>query len=221
MFDQVVVALGPWSPDTLAPLGMKVPMAFERGYHMHYGWGGECGVDPAGVRHGSGLCAVAHGRRPAPHDGRGADRPRCTRQPRSADDGRKRGALGVAAGRTPAGYALARLQTHLARQPPHDRAGHTGHAGLWLAFGHQHIGFSTGPGTAALLGAMVDGEAPPIDRKALQPGPFRPLSLWAVLRTACFTSWMAGSSRSAGTTTTWPARTSSSGSRAASPWTAR
>ncbi len=32
----VVVALGPWSPDILRPLGYRVPMAFERGYHREF-----------------------------------------------------------------------------------------------------------------------------------------------------------------------------------------
>jgi len=41
--------------------------------------------------------------------------------------------------------------------------------GLWLAFGNQHIGFSTGPITGELIAAMVCGEKPPID-----PTPFRP-----------------------------------------------
>jgi D-amino-acid dehydrogenase len=41
--------------------------------------------------------------------------------------------------------------------------------GLWLAFGNQHIGFSTGPITGEMIAAMVCGEAPPID-----PAPFRP-----------------------------------------------
>lgn len=44
-----------------------------------------------------------------------------------------------------------------------------GRPGLWLAFGHQHIGFNTAPGTAALLGAMMAGEA-----CAFDPAPFRP-----------------------------------------------
>ena len=32
----VVVALGPWAPDLLGPLGIKLPLAFKRGYHRHY-----------------------------------------------------------------------------------------------------------------------------------------------------------------------------------------
>ena len=38
-----------------------------------------------------------------------------------------------------------------------------GHRNLWLAFGHQHIGFSTGPGTGLMLAALMSGEASPID----------------------------------------------------------
>jgi D-amino-acid dehydrogenase len=41
--------------------------------------------------------------------------------------------------------------------------------GLWLAFGHQHIGFSTGPGTGVLLSELMSGEATSID-----PHPFKP-----------------------------------------------
>ena len=32
----VVVALGPWSADMLRPLGYRVPLAFERGYHQEF-----------------------------------------------------------------------------------------------------------------------------------------------------------------------------------------
>ena len=32
----VVVALGPWSLDVLAPLGIRLPLAVKRGYHRHY-----------------------------------------------------------------------------------------------------------------------------------------------------------------------------------------
>src|SRR5581483_10632368 len=32
----VVVALGPWSAELLRPLGYRVPLAFERGYHREF-----------------------------------------------------------------------------------------------------------------------------------------------------------------------------------------
>ena len=41
--------------------------------------------------------------------------------------------------------------------------------GLWLAYGHQHIGFSTGPGTGLLLSELMSSESTSID-----PWPFRP-----------------------------------------------
>ena len=41
--------------------------------------------------------------------------------------------------------------------------------GLWLAFGSQHIGFSTGPVTGEILAALICGEKPIAD-----PEPFAP-----------------------------------------------
>ena len=41
--------------------------------------------------------------------------------------------------------------------------------GLWVAAGHEGLGITTAPGTAALLAALVLGQAPPID-----PAPFDP-----------------------------------------------
>ncbi len=36
-------------------------------------------------------------------------------------------------------------------------------AGLWLAFGHGHQGFTLGPATGELLAQMMDGEEPAVD----------------------------------------------------------
>ena len=33
---EVVVALGPWAPDLLDPLGIRLPLAVKRGYHRHF-----------------------------------------------------------------------------------------------------------------------------------------------------------------------------------------
>jgi D-amino-acid dehydrogenase len=43
------------------------------------------------------------------------------------------------------------------------------HRGLWLAFGHQHIGFTTGAGTGAAIAAMISGATPPFDVRAFAP----------------------------------------------------
>jgi D-amino-acid dehydrogenase len=43
------------------------------------------------------------------------------------------------------------------------------HSGLWLAFGNQHIGFTTGPATGVAIAAMIGGATPAFD-----VGPFSP-----------------------------------------------
>jgi D-lysine oxidase len=42
---EVVLALGPWSDDVFRPLGYDIPLAFKRGYHMHYGVQGNATLD--------------------------------------------------------------------------------------------------------------------------------------------------------------------------------
>ena len=64
---------------------------------------------------------------------------------------------------------MARLAPDAARQPADDRSG-ARHAGLWLAFGNQHIGFTTGPATGAAIAAMIGGAAPPYDVTPFAPG---------------------------------------------------
>ncbi len=44
------------------------------------------------------------------------------------------------------------------------------HAGLWLAFGNQHIGFTTGPATGAAIAAMIAGTQPSFDAAPFSPG---------------------------------------------------
>jgi D-amino-acid dehydrogenase len=47
-----------------------------------------------------------------------------------------------------------------------------GALGLYAAFGHQHIGFSTGSGTGEIIAAAIAGQAPPIDASAFAAGRF-------------------------------------------------
>ena len=44
------------------------------------------------------------------------------------------------------------------------------HPGLWLAFGNQHIGFTTGPATGSAIAAMIAREQPSFDVTAFAPG---------------------------------------------------
>ena len=160
--DRVVVALGPWSRNFMATLGVKVPMAYERGYHMHfappiagnitrpiYDTAGAYVMSPMeqGLRVTSGVELTD------------LDAPPNTLQLNLAEAAARQA--------VDMGERLEE-KAWLGRRPtlPDSRpiiGAMPGHRNLWLAFGHQHIGFSTGPGTGLMLAALMSGETSPID----------------------------------------------------------
>jgi len=165
--DMAVVALGPWSGDLLKPLGLDPWLDVERGYHRHLK--AQAGarlsrpvydVDAAyymapmeqGYRITSGVDLSDHD---APDSHRQIDSVTTAAHEAFPFDG--------VIGETWRG----------ARPTLPDSLPMIGQAprnpGLWLAFGNQHIGFSTGPITGEMIAAMVCGETPPAD-----PKPFRP-----------------------------------------------
>lgn len=165
--DIAVVAFGPWSGDLLKPLGLDPRLDVERGYHRHlkpqpgtnlarpvYDVDGAYYMAPMeqGYRITSGVDLSF---RDAPDNHRQIDS--------ATASAREAFPLGEVVGETWRG----------ARPTLPDSVPMIGeaprHPGLWLAFGNQHIGFSTGPITGEMIAAMVCGEKPPID-----PAPFRP-----------------------------------------------
>src|SRR4051812_25554638 len=164
----VVVALGPWSADILRPLGYRVPLAFERGYHREFKPNpartllrpihdaeGAFLMTPMenGIRVTSGVELTA---RDAPSSYAQIDA--VTPLARSVAE------FGEAVGE-PGRGARPTLPDSLPMIGPAPR-----HKGLWLAFGHQHIGFPTGPARGAAIAAMIGGAAPPFDASAFSPG---------------------------------------------------
>ncbi|MCA6098227.1 NAD(P)/FAD-dependent oxidoreductase [Bradyrhizobium australafricanum] len=163
----VVVALGPWSAELLRPLGYRVPLAFERGYHQHFvpnparkllrpihdAEGGFL-MTPMeqGVRVTSGVELTA---RDAPSNFSQLEA--VVPMARSVVE------FGDAVGERWRG-ARPTLPDSLPMIGEAPR-----HRGLWLAFGNQHIGFTTGPGTGAAIAAMIAGDAPPFEVKAFSP----------------------------------------------------
>lgn len=168
---RVVVALGPWSAEMLAGIGLNVPLAWERGYHMHYAPPGDVPLqrpiyDTAG---GYVLSPMQDGLRLTTGvelTGRDAP-PNLAQLDMAEKSAREALALGP---RLEEKAWMGRRPTLPDSRPMIGEA--PGHPGLWLAFGHQHIGFTTGPGTAALLGAVMSGEAPPINPEPFSPGRF-------------------------------------------------
>lgn len=164
----VVVALGPWSADLLRPLGYRVPLAFERGYHREFkpnptrkllrpihDADGSFLMTPMeqGVRVTSGVELTD---RDAPSSFAQIDR--------VVPLAREVAEFGDAVGDTWRG-SRPTLPDSLPMIGPAPR-----HAGLWLAFGNQHIGFTTGPATGAAIAAMIGGAPPPYDVSPFAPG---------------------------------------------------
>ena len=52
----VVVALGPWTPDLIGPLGIKLPLAVKRGYHWHFRPQGNAGLSRPILDADNGYC---------------------------------------------------------------------------------------------------------------------------------------------------------------------
>lgn len=164
----VVIALGPWSSDLLRPLGLNPKLDVERGYHRHFAPGDGArlsrpvyDVDAAyfmtpmeeGYRVTSGVDLSLR------------DAPDQLRQIESVtQSAREAFPLGGMLGKTWRG-----ARPTLPDSLPMIGAA-PGHQGLWLAFGNQHLGFSTGPMTGELLAALFSGETPPIDPKPYAPG---------------------------------------------------
>ena len=164
----VVVALGPWSADVLRPLGYRAPLAFERGYHQEFkpnparslqrpihDADGSFLMTPMeqGIRVTSGVELTA---RDAPSSF--AQLQQVVPAARSVVE------FGAAVGE-PGRGARPTLPDSLPMIGPAPR-----HRGLWLAFGNQHIGFTTGPGTGAAIAAMIGGTPPAFDVSAFAPG---------------------------------------------------
>jgi D-lysine oxidase len=169
---QVVVALGPWAPDLLEPMGLKLPMAFKRGYHRHFHAQGNATlarpvVDVAygylitpmeqGIRLTTGAEFAARDAAPTP-----------VQFDRLMPAARKLFPLGDRAddktwmGSRP---CFPDSRPVIGRAP--------GVKGLWLAIGHAHWGLTLGPVTGVLLGQMMAGETPFCDPAAYAAERFR------------------------------------------------
>jgi D-amino-acid dehydrogenase len=166
-----VVALGPWSPDILKPLGYRFPFAVLRGYHRHYRPTGNASLSrpvldlengfvitpmERGIRLTSGF-EVAD--RDAPATPVQLDR-----------------VLPLARELFPLAEPVD-LEPWLGRRPclpdsfpvigPAPR-----HPGLFLDFGHSHLGFTLGPVTGRLVAEMMTGEKPFADPRPFSPARF-------------------------------------------------
>jgi len=166
--EETVVTLGPWSLDVLKPLGLPLPLASKRGYHVHL-------APEGGMTLGRALVDVAGGyaiqntrygiRITTGVELAGRDDPPTPVQ--IAKD------IPAARELLPLG-AVRETEPWLGRRPAFPDSKPVigpapGIGGLHLAFGHGHLGLTLGPVTGRLVGEMMTGEVPFTD-----PAPFSP-----------------------------------------------
>jgi D-amino-acid dehydrogenase len=162
-----VIALGPWADDLFRALGYRFPLGVKRGYHRHFQAQGNATLNRPvlDAQHGYVLAPMTAGMRLTT----GVEFALRDAPPTPVQLDR---ALPAAQEIFPLGRP-ADGRTWLGRRPclpdmlpivgPAPR-----HRGLWLDFGHHHLGFTLGPATGRLLAEMMAGEAPFTD-----PAPYR------------------------------------------------
>ncbi len=160
----VVIALGPWTPDVIGPLGIKLPLAVKRGYHRHFRPQGSAALSrpvldaengyvlapmEQGIRITTGVEFAARDAAPTP-----------VQFDRLLPAARALFPLGEAVEPQPwlgARPCFADSRPVISRAPRQ--------RGLWLAFGHGHWGLTLGPATGRLIAEMMTGATPFCDPK--------------------------------------------------------
>jgi len=167
----VVVALGPWAPDLLEPLGLQLPLAIKRGYHRHFRPAGnarlirpvvdrETGYVLApmeqGLRLTTGVEFAARDASPTP-----------VQLNRVMPYAKRLFPLGEPVEAEP---WLGRRPCFPDSRPVIGRA--PGQRGLWLCYGHGHLGLTLGPASGRLLTEMMTGAIPFMDPAPLSAARF-------------------------------------------------
>jgi D-amino-acid dehydrogenase len=162
---EAVVALGPWAPDVLEPLGIKLPLAVKRGYHRHFRPRGNAGLSRPVVDAELGYCVapMEQGLR-LTTGAEFADRD-APPTPVQLDRLLPQANALFPLGEPDAQVWLGCRPCFADSMPVIGRA--PGLGGLWLAFGHAHWGLTLGPATGRLLSEMMTGATPFCD-----PAPF-------------------------------------------------
>lgn len=169
---EAVVALGPWSDDLVRPLGYAIPLAVKRGYHMHYGVGGNAtlGHPLHDADGGYALAPMVRGIR-LTTGAEFADRDAPPNPIQLARDEVLARELFPLGDRLEPAPWMGRRPCLPDMVPIIGRGER--HRGLWFAFGHAHHGFTLGPVTGRLLAEMMTGETPFADPSRYAADRFR------------------------------------------------
>ncbi|SEQ93882.1 D-amino-acid dehydrogenase [Faunimonas pinastri] len=164
--EEIVVALGPWSPDLLRPLGYRIPMIRKRGYHRHWSSPQPLRLPLLDGANGYVLAPMAKGLRITT----GAeltkfDAPATPVQLRRAEEAAAELLdLGAPVEAEPWFGTRPCMPDMLPAIGPAPR-----HKGLWFNFGHGHQGFTLGPASGRLLAELMSGEKPFVAAEPFSP----------------------------------------------------
>jgi D-amino-acid dehydrogenase len=157
--DEAVIALGPFAPDVLRPLGIDLPLAVKRGYHRHYRPQGNAGLTRPVVDMdvGYALAPMEQGiRLTTGAEFAARDAPATPVQfDRLLPAAKSLFPLGEPADAT---TWMGSRPCFPDSRPVIGRA--PARTGLWLAYGHAHWGLTLGPATGRLIAEMMTGAVP-------------------------------------------------------------
>lgn len=164
---EAVIALGPWSDDVTRKHGLKLPLGWKRGYHMHYRASGNAVLNHPVIDPELGflITPAARGIRLttgaefALRDAPATPVQLARVEPKARE-------IFPLAERVDAEPWLGRRPCMPDMLPVVGPA--PGKRGLWLDFGHHHLGFTLGPVSGRLIAEMMTGEAPFTD-----PAPYK------------------------------------------------
>jgi D-amino-acid dehydrogenase len=169
--EHAVVALGPWAPDVLAPLGIRLPLASKRGYHLHFHPRGNKGLSRPVLDADNGyvVAPTEQGLRLTT----GAEFADRDAPPTPVQFGRL---LPAARALFPIGEP-AEAEPWLGRRPSFPDSmpvlgAAPGQRNLWFNFGHAHWGLTLGPVCGRLLAEVMTGGVPFTDPKPFGAGRF-------------------------------------------------
>ncbi|UOM34827.1 FAD-binding oxidoreductase [Acuticoccus sp. I52.16.1] len=164
---EVVVALGAWSADVLAPLGVRPPLGVKRGYHLHYRPSGNARLNHLMFDSDNGyvLAPMKRGLRltSGVEFAHRDDASNFAQINAAETQARTIFPLEERVEETPWRGARPCLPDMLPAIGPVP-----GKPGLFVNFGHHHLGFTMGPTTGRLLAETMTGETPFTD-----PAPYR------------------------------------------------
>jgi D-amino-acid dehydrogenase len=168
--DYAVLTAGIWSKDLMAKLGLKVPLETERGYHVIYENPSEMPRNPMMITTGKfGVNPMETGLRCAGTVELGDHHADPSKQPLHLIRKYAKEAF--------PNLTYSGTQEWMGFRPSTPDSlpliGELGNSGIYLGFGHQHVGLTAGPKTGRLIAQIIDGNLPNIDMAAYAPERFK------------------------------------------------